>query len=1719
MWKDRRFRIVALLALGLFAYLSTSGDGGVLAFEFAQPPEIEQVSSEPENTGYREGNVYYRDCLARRDAGDMKCGEVCYWRECMACANVCTLNCVEGCSCSCSCDACPPPPPPGTPKLEVELPPEPQDYGASVRLPVDDAGDDTANRPLPQATPIPKLDCTDYPSCVTKYGVEIDVTNGRCEDASGNSLSFSNRADCFGGSGYWIGGNLYANYGQGVTIKPNGAYVQPYSFNWDLKFKNNYRGQGTPGIPSAPAHLIELYKFECQVRWTTTSGSSIPGVVDGSWPDQCILGHNTLATRGFYADATECDELYNPGGGCQVTDNPPDAYRLWPVGDYKVELLIDGEVIVQRLFTVEEFPRPSPWPLNAPDERPRNHNRGPVYFSYIGQWPSGLPYGSAYYQGGVDADRCVRENKCSVEHPWDYMLPWGSSGGAYEIRPLWGDYSAGVGDPRSAPEPETHAGFDFVYPQCPRLDLCYQGQNGYADPCRQDSKDCIPDYCSDSNDGNCDNCDSCCSSCSCGCSYGCSDYRQCAWIASCGGCTQWAWRSLGLIGSGAGRPPNEDYPIKYGAGFNVDSSTGDYRTQAGTRGHWERDNTELFNMAADAHLLVDNYLGVAARCKGNRNIGDVEDYVDDDDHIWFPEISGYSWLSPPSGAMTRVKVSERVPEFSNLSTALPSQGREGELSAARPTSIDAGTVIEEPRECEARFRERLEKAFNLTMGLSDVNTVFAGVLTDCADFLSVWNPLIRADATARTGEVNHCPGLDSNSSAVGTGVHPAGTKYRLHNGDGRPVWADDADIIIAAGITPKVDSNGAYALSADRRHLIDDSTGLAIKAIDFVLQRPTLVVHWDPGSRGTGVGGSSGPNQASYSVSASLGGGYIAPTNPPPGTVLKAGSSLAAFASARAQATLPVTGSRCWVFDEVDGWRYFGVQLLDNPSMGTPETESQWQQRTGWFLDDVATGLAAPSTPKTNSYLSLDEPAYRDYQSWNGAQWYAFNTRRTAAGLPAVEVFSDNGGVTLRPRSWVENRFGGPLSEPAAADWTAGIGAERVKRFGASTVHPAQGARFQERFQGYVDTRPAPVFVISWPVGLENTALSYDGPKSDPGPVNYAVDADHPKVLEHILAAYKQSIASQFKLMTPDPLQLRSGYTACDDSSSARHNHVLGWRMGGELVAFESKPCWVTYSDAIRAPGLYQVVSPPSGTSLQSETFPLMRIRDPKSGGPANPVPAGAQDDDSYSAAYDARGDCSGGTCPEPGVCIYQDHRGMLKTNFTLQQYPQYVGESYLGQSRVTSLLDSDGKSYDSLLVVARDSAESSEDDHYEALNEYNSTSALNGWRIENGNVLVYQRKEGFTSVTAELPWTGYRTLPNGHLEYTDRLGYRTEINPDLLGGCRPVCPYLENRRETDRRPLLSGASYQYHPYGGTLGFSMSAPRDQTCNYDGDGPIICNDSARHEGSLGFSRDMPYPYCPYVTADRTGQPGMATMERYVFPKWDYTAPEDYAGRVVDDDPVVRDDRDRLVELYLATNGDYWINNRHWLSARPIGEWYGVDASGGTVQGLDLSYNRLRGNLPGTFGELTSITDLNLSHNELGGSLPTNFTNLVNMVELDLSTNGFTGSAATLEAIFKAMTGLRYLDIGHNAFSGGFPDGTHINSGIESIDFSHNDFTDDGQASLGPWCPPYGNLLPALFRLELKGNSLKERCVSASSTCLANTIPSHDLASLWPGYCKG
>ena len=57
-----------------------------------------------------------------------------------------------------------------------------------------------------------------------------------------------------------------------------------------------------------------------------------------------------------------------------------------------------------------------------------------------------------------------------------------------------------------------------------------------------------------------------------------------------------------------------------------------------------------------------------------------------------------------------------------------------------------------------------------------------------------------------------------------------------------------------------------------------------------------------------------------------------------------------------------------------------------------------------------------------------------------------------------------------------------------------------------------------------------------------------------------------------------------------------------------------------------------------------------------------------------------------------------------------------------------------------------------------------------------------------------------------------------------------------------------------------------------------------------------------------------------------------------------------------------DREALVALYNATDGENWSNNTNWLSDAPPGEWEGVYTDDdGRVTWLELNYNDLTGEI--------------------------------------------------------------------------------------------------------------------------------------------------------------
>ncbi|TYI24298.1 hypothetical protein ES332_A06G224600v1 [Gossypium tomentosum] len=89
----------------------------------------------------------------------------------------------------------------------------------------------------------------------------------------------------------------------------------------------------------------------------------------------------------------------------------------------------------------------------------------------------------------------------------------------------------------------------------------------------------------------------------------------------------------------------------------------------------------------------------------------------------------------------------------------------------------------------------------------------------------------------------------------------------------------------------------------------------------------------------------------------------------------------------------------------------------------------------------------------------------------------------------------------------------------------------------------------------------------------------------------------------------------------------------------------------------------------------------------------------------------------------------------------------------------------------------------------------------------------------------------------------------------------------------------------------------------------------------------------------------------------------------------------------------------------------------------------------MSGIDLSCNKLTGEISFETKNIKKIFTLNLSHNSLTGPVPQAFSNLMDMESLDLSYNNLTGN---IPAEFAVLHFLEYFNVSHNNLSGKTPE---------------------------------------------------------------------------------
>lgn len=125
-----------------------------------------------------------------------------------------------------------------------------------------------------------------------------------------------------------------------------------------------------------------------------------------------------------------------------------------------------------------------------------------------------------------------------------------------------------------------------------------------------------------------------------------------------------------------------------------------------------------------------------------------------------------------------------------------------------------------------------------------------------------------------------------------------------------------------------------------------------------------------------------------------------------------------------------------------------------------------------------------------------------------------------------------------------------------------------------------------------------------------------------------------------------------------------------------------------------------------------------------------------------------------------------------------------------------------------------------------------------------------------------------------------------------------------------------------------------------------------------------------------------------------------------------------------------ERDALIALYKATNGDQWKNNTNWCSDKPLNEWYGIRINANNnVRALELSQNNLTGRIPREIAYLVDLDCIQINMNQITGELPETIQKLSKLSKLDISYNplciefpAFLGNMINLRELYFTNCGL-------------------------------------------------------------------------------------------------
>ncbi|KAJ0669691.1 putative non-specific serine/threonine protein kinase [Helianthus annuus] len=107
----------------------------------------------------------------------------------------------------------------------------------------------------------------------------------------------------------------------------------------------------------------------------------------------------------------------------------------------------------------------------------------------------------------------------------------------------------------------------------------------------------------------------------------------------------------------------------------------------------------------------------------------------------------------------------------------------------------------------------------------------------------------------------------------------------------------------------------------------------------------------------------------------------------------------------------------------------------------------------------------------------------------------------------------------------------------------------------------------------------------------------------------------------------------------------------------------------------------------------------------------------------------------------------------------------------------------------------------------------------------------------------------------------------------------------------------------------------------------------------------------------------------------------------------------------------------------------------------------------VTNLDLSGNKLVGEIPETLTALDTLVGFNLSYNHFTGGIPRNIGNMKSLNSLDPSANKLTG---TIPPSLGALNFLSHLNLSHNNLSGQIPTGNQLQTLIDPSIYADNPY---------------------------------------------------------------